>query len=59
MFILISTMAATLNSLPSLQMHDRYGNITGDNVYLAHVETTCVCWFTFEYLARLWATPDR
>jgi hypothetical protein len=59
MFIFISTVVATLNSVPSLLERDEFGNVTGDNIHLTHIETSCVCWFTIEYLGRLWSTPDR
>jgi len=67
--IIVSTIAMTLNTLPSLHTTRRHDNGTemtddeddedGDNKYLSIIEAVCVCWMALEYVARLWASPLR
>ena len=65
--IIVSTVAMTLNTLPSLRTSSgRHDNSTdliddseGDNKYLTAVEAVCVCWMAVEYVVRMWASPDR
>jgi potassium voltage-gated channel Shab-related subfamily B member 1 len=59
LFVVASTVGLTLNTLPSLQpQKDRFGN-SRENEHLVHLEAACIGWFTFEYVLRLWAAPDR
>ncbi|XP_042864481.1 potassium voltage-gated channel protein Shab-like isoform X7 [Penaeus japonicus] len=53
-FIVMSTLALVLNTVPSFQ-----GPEQGDNEKLAMVEAVCITWFTLEYLLRFSASPNK
>ena len=61
MFILISTIALCLNTLPDFAPRDADGNPDrgADNEALAMVEAVCIAWFTLEYVLRFIATSNK
>ena len=57
-FVVVSTIGMTLNTIPSVQATDTKGARV-DNPKLALVETICILWFTVEYLLRLAGAPIK
>ncbi|XP_050429743.1 potassium voltage-gated channel protein Shab isoform X2 [Adelges cooleyi] len=58
LFIIVSTVALTLNTMPALQVKNK-DNLPQDNPAFADVEMVCITWFTLEYLLRFSASPNK
>ncbi|KAM9841108.1 potassium voltage-gated channel subfamily V member 2-like [Aulostomus maculatus] len=56
-FVLISLVAMTLNTVEEMQYKTASGQMRG-RFYGEYVETFCIAFFTLEYLLRLVSTPD-
>ncbi|KAM8865360.1 potassium voltage-gated channel subfamily V member 2 isoform 2-T2 [Synchiropus picturatus] len=57
LFVLISLVAMTLNTVEEMQYRTPTGQLSG-KTYWEHVESMCIAFFTMEYLLRLLSTPD-
>ena len=58
MFVVVSTVGMMVNTLPSVQHTDMDGNIV-DNPKLVLVESTCILWFSLEYIMRFAGAPQK
>uniref|UniRef100_A0A8C6UHJ2 Potassium voltage-gated channel subfamily V member 2 n=1 Tax=Neogobius melanostomus TaxID=47308 RepID=A0A8C6UHJ2_9GOBI len=57
MFVLISLVAMTLNTVEEMQYKTPSGQLSG-KTYWECVESMCIAFFTMEYVLRLVSTPD-
>ncbi|XP_003445613.1 potassium voltage-gated channel subfamily V member 2 [Oreochromis niloticus] len=57
LFVLISLVAMTLNTVEEMQYRTASGHLSG-KTYWEYVESMCITFFTMEYLLRLLSTPD-
>ncbi|KAG5261801.1 hypothetical protein AALO_G00288550 [Alosa alosa] len=56
-FVLVSLVAMTLSTVEEMQYTTPSGQLSGHS-HAEYVETTCIAFFTMEYLLRLISTPD-
>ncbi|XP_019716080.1 potassium voltage-gated channel subfamily V member 2-like [Hippocampus comes] len=57
LFVLISLVAMTLNTVEEMQYRAHMGQLSG-KTYWEYVESMCIAFFTMEYVLRLVSTPD-
>ena len=57
-FVIVSTIALALNTIPSMATKDVNGKDI-DNPKLALVEAICITWFTIEYILRFACSPEK
>ncbi|XP_033845072.1 potassium voltage-gated channel subfamily V member 2 [Periophthalmus magnuspinnatus] len=57
MFVLISLVAMTLNTVENMRFQTSWGQLNG-RIYGESVETLCIMFFTLEYVLRLVSTPN-
>lgn len=59
MFIVLSTIALTLNTIDSFQEIDPITKLPEENHKLAMIEAVCITWFTLEYVLRFMSSPNK
>ena len=59
LFIILSTIGLTLNTVPALQKKNERGENIGENETLANIEVVCITWFTLEYILRFLSSPNK
>lgn len=59
LFIILSTIGLTLNTIDSFQEVDPVTNDKEENHKLAMIEAVCITWFTLEYALRFASSPNK
>lgn len=59
LFIILSTIGLTLNTIESFQEVDPITNDKEENHKLAMIEAVCITWFTLEYALRFASSPNK
>ncbi|KAF7488231.1 Potassium voltage-gated channel protein Shab [Sarcoptes scabiei] len=59
LFIVLSTVALTLNTIDSFQIQDPVTGANEENPKLAMIEAICITWFTLEYVLRFMSSPNK
>lgn len=64
-FVVISTFCLVISTVPDFKVqhnvtHDNFTTIEDfDHPIFEGIEKICIIWFTFEYVVRLWASPQK
>ena len=59
LFVIISTVAMILNTMPVFQGEPDENGKRAENEILSMLETICIMWFTLEYILRFAGAPQK
>ncbi|XP_054154292.1 potassium voltage-gated channel protein Shab-like [Oppia nitens] len=59
LFIILSTIALTLNTIDTFQEKHPITGELEENHKLAMIEAVCITWFTLEYVLRFMSSPNK
>ena len=51
MFVIVSTIGMSLNTMPGLKVVDQHSELQ-NNPMLERIEAVCIAWFTMEFVIR-------